>query len=303
MTEISMLKLGDRFSSFADAKKAIEELGENTYTTFWKRDARTIASSKIVRPIESSLIYYQLLYACNHGGKKFKSSGKNIRQSWTFKEDCPVHVRFKASSDGKALEVTSVQMKHNHVTSKVLHARNPSQRKLSSNMKESVKDYLNMKANKKMTQQKFPNQTKPNETYTQTRKKCLLLCMELADLAAQRTGILFEQRLNVLKNLKTLWANDTNVGIVPVDENQTQFFIGSDDELVFESKNQSSVEHSEICDEMDLQGRNKMSEALILDNRNTSTLGQSPVETPEFCNELVIEEEMTPDEAHQHSYY
>ncbi|XP_030750931.1 uncharacterized protein LOC115878547 isoform X1 [Sitophilus oryzae] len=162
MTEISMLKIGDRFSSFANAKKAIEELGENTYTTFWKRDARTIASSKIVRPIESSLIYYQLLYACNHGGKKFKGGGKKIRESWTFKEDCPVHVRFKASSDGKALEVTSVQMKHNHVTSKVLHAHNPSQRKLSSNMKESVKDYLNMKANRKMIQQKVQESTGAN---------------------------------------------------------------------------------------------------------------------------------------------
>ncbi|XP_030749667.1 uncharacterized protein LOC115877564 [Sitophilus oryzae] len=159
MTEISMVKIGDRFSSFADAKKAIEELGENTYTTFWKRDARTIASSKIVRPIESSLIYYQLLYACNPGGKKFKGSGKKIRQSWTFKEDCPEHVRFKASSDGKALEATSVQMKHNHVTSKVLHAHNLSQRKLSSNMKESVKDYLNMKANRKMIQQKVQEST------------------------------------------------------------------------------------------------------------------------------------------------
>ncbi|KAG5898901.1 hypothetical protein JTB14_000149 [Gonioctena quinquepunctata] len=102
-----MVKVGNRFNSFAGAKEAIEELGENTYTTFWKRDARTIASTKIVRPI-----YYQLLYACNHGGK-------SIRQSWTFKEDCPVHVRFKASSDGEALEVTSVQIKHNHVTSKV----------------------------------------------------------------------------------------------------------------------------------------------------------------------------------------
>ncbi|VEN60313.1 unnamed protein product [Callosobruchus maculatus] len=30
-----MLKVGDRFSSFADANKAIEQLGKNTYTTFW----------------------------------------------------------------------------------------------------------------------------------------------------------------------------------------------------------------------------------------------------------------------------
>lgn len=114
-----MLKVGDRFSSYADVKKAIEELGENTHTVFWKRDARTIESSKVVRPIENCLIYYQLVYACNHGGKTFKSKGKKIRQSWSFKEDCPVHVRFKASSDGKALEVTSIQSMHNHDTLKV----------------------------------------------------------------------------------------------------------------------------------------------------------------------------------------
>ncbi|XP_030758554.1 uncharacterized protein LOC115884198 isoform X1 [Sitophilus oryzae] len=78
--------------------------------------------------------------------------------------------------------------------------------------------------------------------------------------------------------------------------------INYDDAVVFETKNQSSLEHSEVCDETDLQDRNNMSEALILDNRNTSTLGQSPVEAPEFCNELVIEEEMTRNEAHQLSY-
>ncbi|XP_030766318.1 uncharacterized protein LOC115890279 [Sitophilus oryzae] len=89
-------------------------------------------------------------------GKKFDSLGHLKKIS------SPVHVRFKASSDGKALEVTSVQMKHNHVTSKVLHAHNPSQRKLSSNMKESVKDYLNMKANRKMIQQKVQESTGAN---------------------------------------------------------------------------------------------------------------------------------------------
>jgi len=147
-----ILKVGDSFSSFAEVKEAIEQLGEKTYTTFWKRDARTIESSKVVRPVESSLIYYQVLYACNHGGKKFKSSGKQIRQSYTFKEDCPVHVRFKASSDGKALEVTSVQTEHNHVTSKAYQdiksrkrVKSAAYRREQNNgVIKSAVDYLNL---------------------------------------------------------------------------------------------------------------------------------------------------------------
>lgn len=264
-----MLKVGDRFGSFADVKTAIEELGKNTYTTFWKRDARTIASSKIARSIESSLMYYQLVYACNHGGKKFKSAGKQIRQSWTYKQDCPVHVRFKASSDGKSLEVTSVHGKHNHDTSKVLHAHTSSRRRLSSKRKERLKDALNTRANKKMVQwttdhyednqetltslledtemteqdssntstnnqsvSQTTHQCPPPNTYTKQRRKCLLLCAELADLAAQCRDTVFEQRLNVLKDLKLLWANDADVAIVQVDdgdENPNHFIDESND--------------------------------------------------------------------------
>uniref|UniRef100_A0A6P7GL34 Uncharacterized protein LOC114343984 isoform X3 n=1 Tax=Diabrotica virgifera virgifera TaxID=50390 RepID=A0A6P7GL34_DIAVI len=53
-------------------------------------------------------------------------------------------------------------------------------------------------------------------------------------------GMLFQQRFNLLKNLKTLWANDTAVLLTPIDvtdENDTQVIIESNDEVVFESEN------------------------------------------------------------------
>lgn len=86
----------------------------------------------------------------------------------------------------------------------------------------------------------------------QKDEKNVLLCTELA---AQRTGMLFEQRLNVLKNLKTLWSSDTDVAIVHVDENQIHFFIGSNDEVLY-LKVKISFLWNECCDTMVLQDRN-----------------------------------------------
>ncbi|KAG5889722.1 hypothetical protein JTB14_010196 [Gonioctena quinquepunctata] len=74
-------------------------------------------------------------------------------------------------------------------------------------------------------------------------------------IGSSTDGYLFEQRLNVLKNLKTLWAND--VAIVHINGNQTQFYIGSNDEVIFESENQVSVEHSEGFNDMVLQNNTK----------------------------------------------
>ncbi|KAB0791225.1 hypothetical protein PPYR_03025 [Photinus pyralis] len=81
--------------------------------------------------------------------------------------------------------------------------------------------------------------------------------------------MLFEQRLNLLKNLKTLWANDTAVLLTPIDvrdENDRQFIVESNDEVVFENEN-----FSEFCNEVVIQDLN------ILGDVNLSSLGHTEV--------------------------
>lgn len=51
----------------------------------------------------------------------------------------------------------------------------------------------------------------------------MLVCTELADIAATRTGPLFERRLNQLKNLRELWANGIETAVVPIAGIQTEF--------------------------------------------------------------------------------
>lgn len=104
---------------------------------------------------------------------------------------------------------------------------------------ESTENELPSTSNNNMSIPLTTQGYRPPSSYAQRRKKCLLLCNELADLAAQRTGMLFEQRFNLLKNLKTLWANDTAVLLTPIDvtdENGTQVVIESNDEIVFENE-------------------------------------------------------------------
>uniref|UniRef100_A0A6P7FQ40 Uncharacterized protein LOC114332708 n=1 Tax=Diabrotica virgifera virgifera TaxID=50390 RepID=A0A6P7FQ40_DIAVI len=70
--------------------------------------------------------------------------------------------------------------------------------------------------------------------------------------------MLFEQRFNLLKNLKTLWANDTAVLLTPIDvtdENDTQVIIDSNDEVVFENDTQVIIESN---DEVVFESENKL---------------------------------------------
>ena len=51
---------------------------------FWKREARTIeaARKRVSRDLNPDLKYYEIKYCCIHGGQKFKSQGKGMRNVW-----------------------------------------------------------------------------------------------------------------------------------------------------------------------------------------------------------------------------
>lgn len=60
-------KVGETFNSYKELEEEVKKFGEETFTSFWKRDAKTINASKKYlsqsRKINKELVYYQLMYA------------------------------------------------------------------------------------------------------------------------------------------------------------------------------------------------------------------------------------------------
>ena len=75
--------IGETFKTFEEVQQKVQQYEKSTSVQFWIRDSRTIeaAQRRIDRPLNSSLKYYEVVYACIHGGRKFKSQGKGRRAS------------------------------------------------------------------------------------------------------------------------------------------------------------------------------------------------------------------------------
>ena len=70
------LRLGTVLSS-------LKEFEDFYFVKFWKREARTVeaAQKRVNRYLSPGLKYYQLKYACIHGGQAFRAKGKGQRSA------------------------------------------------------------------------------------------------------------------------------------------------------------------------------------------------------------------------------
>ena len=99
-----------------------------------KKNARTLAAAKKRTPkrvesINHELEYYSLLFACTFAGKPRKKANRQ-KETKRFRQSCPFQIYLSASEDGNALEVTRMNLSHNHEVSKELYQSLPRQRSL-----------------------------------------------------------------------------------------------------------------------------------------------------------------------------
>ena len=75
--------VGELFHSYEEFETKLKCYSSKTFTEFWKRDARTVATARrrLNRTINYNLQYYELTLCCIHGGKSFKPRGKGIRNT------------------------------------------------------------------------------------------------------------------------------------------------------------------------------------------------------------------------------
>jgi hypothetical protein len=149
---------GEKFSSYADLEKKIVDYQRIKYASLWKRDSRTfdasikkksISADKVPSiKIKKKLKYYEIRYACIHGGRKQKSASAGKRKSNMFRQDCPFFMVVRLSEDGNFLSVRSVDDKHNHAPTEETYKYYPSVRRLSADQRCYAEKQLDMNANK-----------------------------------------------------------------------------------------------------------------------------------------------------------
>ena len=72
----------ESFETFQDLERNINDYEQSNSVQLWKRDARTvqIAQKRLPnRTLNERIKYYEITYACIHGGKKFRPSGNGKR--------------------------------------------------------------------------------------------------------------------------------------------------------------------------------------------------------------------------------
>ena len=75
------LAVGESFESFEELKLKVKQYEEKHFVQFWIRDSRTVdsAQKRLTKKLNEKIKYYEVVFCCVHGGKKFKSKGEGRR--------------------------------------------------------------------------------------------------------------------------------------------------------------------------------------------------------------------------------
>ena len=101
--------VGEKFDTLSDLEKKIENYEQTNCVKLWKRDSRKIESAVKKKSIsadkvpsveeQEKLKYYEVQYACLHGGRKHKTASNGKRASHTFRDNCPFKLMIRLSDD------------------------------------------------------------------------------------------------------------------------------------------------------------------------------------------------------------
>ena len=157
-------KVNDKFTSFDELEKKIAYYSKRNYVDLHRREARTLQTALKQRKIseeralkKAELLYYEVTYACIHGGrKKYTPRGKNVRKTSTFQCGCPFQISLRLSDDGQYLVIKQIIDRHeNHSTDADEYHYLPKSRKLNDEEKSYATDMISLGANKKKLQQQI----------------------------------------------------------------------------------------------------------------------------------------------------
>ncbi|XP_033223520.1 uncharacterized protein LOC117177132 [Belonocnema kinseyi] len=152
MTEKLEIVKGQKFSSYEELKKFVEEFQKCSKQRFRKQRSKYIAQAHLRKEFKKELVYYEMEFVCIHGGI-YRRRGSGIRETRTLCTNCPSFFKLRASQDGTKLEVKSLNMVHeNHGTiedplGSISKMTRVSTCMLSKNKNQNAKEELNESVN------------------------------------------------------------------------------------------------------------------------------------------------------------
>lgn len=159
--------VNDSFDSFESLETKIEEYSRQNLVLLYHRDSRTLDGASAVKKISTergtknpSLVYSEIKYCCNYGGRKHKPQGNGKRATKTYKQGCPFIISLRLSKDGMHLVVTDVQLKHeNHDIGHESYRIHPKVRKLDEDETKYVENMISLGVNNKKLRHQLAEDT------------------------------------------------------------------------------------------------------------------------------------------------
>ena len=82
MAAASGIWVGAEFTTLQSLLDAVKEFEVQNKVTYWRRDTRTLTNARkrgIDVPDNPEIQYYAITFACNFGGRNFKSKSAGLR--------------------------------------------------------------------------------------------------------------------------------------------------------------------------------------------------------------------------------
>ena len=73
--------LGEHFTSYDDIKEKMKKCEKENFVNLWVRDSRAIEAARVKKNYNPAIKFYEVRYACKHGGRNFKSESTGERSS------------------------------------------------------------------------------------------------------------------------------------------------------------------------------------------------------------------------------
>jgi zinc finger SWIM domain-containing protein 3 len=82
MNEIKFT-VGELFKSYEELESKLEQFRKRNFIEVWIRESRKIqaAVGRVKKELNPAIVYYEICFACVHGGKKFQGRGKGHRKT------------------------------------------------------------------------------------------------------------------------------------------------------------------------------------------------------------------------------
>lgn len=129
------LELGATFRSFAEFENEFRQFQENSHVLFVTKSTKTVdvvnsRLSDAVERLKPELKYANATFVCKHGGT-VRRTAKGIRPNQrTMKLSCPATVVIAARRLRQLLEITKLNLEHNHEVSSEMYRSYPESQRL-----------------------------------------------------------------------------------------------------------------------------------------------------------------------------